>query len=136
MMYWYRLTPLDVLLFRDAKPFTPGERAWAGSVFPPNGHTLAGAIRGLLGEKANLTLKGPFLCHETTLYFPRPLGFLGSVPLFPLDWLNDNSLNQALWDRTRPCPLVPANLDDLTNVDIKNPNTRRSIYPVMSLYSF
>ncbi|AFZ43531.1 CRISPR-associated protein, Cmr3 [Halothece sp. PCC 7418] len=124
-MYWYRLTPLDILLFRDAKPFTPGERAWAGSVFPPNGHTLAGAIRGLLGEKATLTLKGPFLCYETTLYFPRPLGFLGSIPLFPLDWLNDNSLNHALWDRTRPCPLVPANLDDLTQVDIKNPNTRQ-----------
>lgn len=30
-MFWYTLTPLDVLLLRDAKPFTPGERAWAGS---------------------------------------------------------------------------------------------------------
>jgi hypothetical protein len=30
-MYWYTLTPLDVILLRDAKPFTPGERAWAGS---------------------------------------------------------------------------------------------------------
>lgn len=56
-MFWYTLTPYDVLLFRDAKPFTPGERAWAGSVFPPNGHTLAGAIRGLLGKKSHLTAR-------------------------------------------------------------------------------
>ena len=63
MMHWYTLTPLDVMLLRDAKPFTPGERAWAGSIFPPNGHTLAGALRGLLGETANFQLKGPFFCR-------------------------------------------------------------------------
>ncbi len=63
-MYWYTLTPLDIWLFRDAKPFTPGERAWAGSVFPPNGHTIAGALRGLLQSHHDLTLCGPFLCHN------------------------------------------------------------------------
>ncbi|MFM7714712.1 MAG: type III-B CRISPR module-associated Cmr3 family protein, partial [Microcystis sp.] len=46
-MYWYTITPLDVLLLRDAKPFSPGERAWAGSTFPPNGHTIAGALSAL-----------------------------------------------------------------------------------------
>ncbi|MFN5658855.1 MAG: type III-B CRISPR module-associated Cmr3 family protein, partial [Pseudanabaena sp.] len=40
-MFWYKLTPLDVLMFRDAKPFSPQERAWAGSVFPPNNHAIA-----------------------------------------------------------------------------------------------
>lgn len=124
-MYWYKLTPLDILLFRDAKPFTPGERAWAGSVFPPNGHTLAGAIRGLLGQKATLTLLGPFLCHHTTLYFPKPLGFHGSKPLFPLTWLPDHSLHQAKWDQTHPCPLATTRLEDLGKVDLKNPNTRQ-----------
>ncbi len=123
-MYWYTLTPLDVLLFRDAKPFTPGERAWAGSVFPPNGHTLAGAIRGLLGEKAYFQLKGPFFCRtdypsgnakggrttninlpKVRLYLPRPLGFVGSKPLVPLAWNDESSLNQALWDKSQPCPL-------------------------------
>lgn len=122
-MYWYTLTPLDVLLFRDAKPFTPGERAWAGSVFPPNGHTLAGAIRGLLGKKY-FKLKGPFFCRtdyqkdnakdgRTTninqpkvhFYLPRPLGFVGSKPLVPLAWNDKSPLNQALWDRSQPCPL-------------------------------
>lgn len=105
-MYWYTLTPLDVLLFRDAKPFTPGERAWAGSVFPPNGHALAGAIRRLLGEKANFQLTGPFLCRKDMLYLPRPLGFVGSVPLVPLDWDSQSNLRQALWNRQQPSPLV------------------------------
>ncbi|MFN9557259.1 MAG: type III-B CRISPR module-associated Cmr3 family protein, partial [Dolichospermum sp.] len=50
-MYWYKLTPLDILMLRDAKPFSPQERAWAGSIFPPNGHTIAGAFRGILGER-------------------------------------------------------------------------------------
>jgi len=116
-MFWYTLTPVDVLLFRDAKPFTPGERAWAGSVFPPNGHTLAGAIRGLLGEKAHFRLKGPFFCRtdytaeqhkaQVRLYLPRPLGFVGSMPLVPLAWNEKSPLHQALWDRREPCPLCP-----------------------------
>ena len=116
-MFWYTLTPVDVLLFRDAKPFTPGERAWAGSVFPPNGHTLAGAIRGLLGEKAHFRLKGPFFCRtdytaeqhkaQVRLYLPRPLGFVGSTPLVPLPWNEKSPLHQALWDRHEPCPLCP-----------------------------
>jgi CRISPR-associated protein Cmr3 len=108
---------MDVLLFRDAKPFTPGERAWAGSVFPPNGHTIAGAIRGLLGEKAHFQLKGPFFCRtdctaephkaQVRLYLPRPLGFVGSMPLVPLAWNEKSPLHQALWDRREPCPLCP-----------------------------
>jgi len=128
-MYWYKLTPLDVLLLRDAKPFTPGERAWAGSVFPPNGHTIAGAIRSLLGEKVDLQLKGPFFCYDgtgqNTLYLPRPLGFLQTTPLFPLDWLEHTSLNHALWDSSRPCPLAPSNLRDLGKVDVKQNNNRQ-----------
>uniref|UniRef100_UPI0030846639 type III-B CRISPR module-associated Cmr3 family protein n=1 Tax=Petrachloros mirabilis TaxID=2918835 RepID=UPI0030846639 len=54
------MTPLDVLMFCDAKPFTPGKRAWAGSVFPPNDHAIAGAIRGLLEAKVELHAKDPF----------------------------------------------------------------------------
>jgi CRISPR-associated protein Cmr3 len=111
MMHWYTLTPLDVMLLRDAKPFTPGERAWAGSIFPPNGHTIAGALRGLLGEKANFQLKGPFFCHtnpdepNVRLYLPRPLGFVGSSPLVPLVWDEQLPLGHTLWDKTQPCPL-------------------------------
>jgi CRISPR-associated protein Cmr3 len=108
MMYWYTLTPLDVLLFRDAKPFTPGERAWAGSTFPPNGHAIAGAIRGLLGNRTTLNITGPFFCRdESTLYFPRPLGFDKKTPLVPLDWADEHPLTgQLIYDHSKPCPLV------------------------------
>ncbi|OLP17440.1 hypothetical protein BST81_16755 [Leptolyngbya sp. 'hensonii'] len=107
-LYWYTITPLDVLMFRDAKPFTPGERAWAGSTFPPNGHAIAGALRGLLGSNATLHIKGPFFCRDDqTLYFPRPLSFVKKTPLLPLAWATDHPLQGQLeWDRTQPCPLV------------------------------
>lgn len=110
-MYWYKLTPLDILMLRDAKPFSPQERAWAGSIFPPNGHTIAGAFRGILGEKKDFKIVGPFLCYqntENTLYLPRPLGFAKSVPLVPLTWETESYINNALWDKTQPCPLVKA----------------------------
>ena len=109
-MFWYRLIPLDVLLLRDAKPFTPGERAWAGSTFPPTGDALAGAVRGLLGgdEKLTLKLTGPFLCrqvqHEQKLYFPRPLGFVGDRSLIPLPWIGAG--NQMKFEKSAPQPLV------------------------------
>jgi CRISPR-associated protein Cmr3 len=108
-MYWYKLTPLDILMLRDAKPFSPQERAWAGSIFPPNGHTIAGAFRGILGERKDFKIVGPFLCHqntENTLYLPRPLGFVGSTQLVPLTWETESHINNALWDKTQPCPLV------------------------------
>jgi CRISPR-associated protein Cmr3 len=42
---WLKITPLDVVLFRDAKPFTAGEDSRAHSVFPPTPVPLAGAIK-------------------------------------------------------------------------------------------
>ncbi|MBK4728550.1 CRISPR-associated protein Cmr3 [Oxynema sp. CENA135] len=105
-MYWYTLTPLDVLLLRDAKPFTPGERAWAGSVFPPNGHAIAAALRASVGKRLDFKIKGVFFCYQETLYFPRPLGFFGSIPLVPLAWIDQTESFSFLWDRSLPCPLV------------------------------
>jgi CRISPR-associated protein Cmr3 len=107
-MFWYRLIPLDVLLFRDAKPFTPGERAWAGSTFPPTGDAIAGAVKGLLGEDIKLQLTGPFLCrqvqHQQILYLPRPLGFVGDRSLIPLHWLDPG--NKMKFDKSAPQPLI------------------------------
>jgi len=110
-MFWYTLTPLDVFLLRDAKPFTPGERAWAGSVFPPNGHSIAGALSALLNrsQESKFRLIGPFLClGGETLYFPRPLGFVGTTPLVPIDWDEESHLHHALTDPQQPRPLVKA----------------------------
>jgi len=116
-MYWYTLTPLDILLFRDAKPFTPGERAWAGSVFPPNGHAIAGALSAFLNREKDdksIKLKGPFFCYDyKTLYFPRPLGFDNKIPLIPLAWADHPLKGQIIFDRSQPSPLVrPRNADD------------------------
>lgn len=107
-MHWYVFTPLDVWMFRDARPFTPGERAWAGtSLFPPAAHTLAGALTALLGERVQLQLTGPFLCREQELYLPRPLHYVGDRPLQPLPWVQ-SQVFPMLWPAERPAPLVTA----------------------------
>jgi CRISPR-associated protein Cmr3 len=106
-IYWHTLTPLDVWLFRDAKPFTPGERAWAGSTFPPSGHTIAGAIRSLHNSLKDFEIRGPFLCFDNTLYFPRPLNYVGIKQLIPAPWLEeDHPSHQMIWDLRHPAPLV------------------------------
>lgn len=114
-MFWYTLSPLDVWLFRDAKPFTPGELAWAGSVFPPSGHAIAGALRGLTGEAAHFNLRGPFLCFDEELYLPRPLNYVGSHRLTPVPWLAENHpYHQIYWDQARPAPLVREELPHMS----------------------
>ena len=105
--FWYKLTPLDVLMFRDAKPFSPQERAWAGSVFPPNSHAIAGAIRSSFDINCKIQMKGDFLCCDDDLYFPRPYNYVNQNRLVPIDWLETNHPSrQMLWDKSKPMPLV------------------------------
>lgn len=33
-LYWYVIEPLNVLLFRESKPFSPGAGSWAKGLFP------------------------------------------------------------------------------------------------------
>ncbi len=107
MIYWYKITPVDILLFRDAKPFASGERAWAASVFPPSGHTIAGAIRRTIDRNLDLELIGPFFCYHDTLYFSKPLNFVNSDRLVPLAWHKKHPLSkQIIWDESQPNPLV------------------------------
>jgi CRISPR-associated protein Cmr3 len=122
MIYWYTLTSLDVWMFRDAKPFSPSERAWAGSTFPPNGHAIAGALRALLSktaqEKLAFQMTGPFLCHNQVLYFSRPLNHVGTTPLVPLDWDDTHPFKgQMLSDTSKPCPLVKPSWASLNSGD-------------------
>ena len=51
-VFWYTITPLDVLMFRDAKPFIPEEQACAGSTLLPN--TPTNVVKEILHN--NLTL--------------------------------------------------------------------------------
>jgi len=40
-----KITPLDIVFFRDGKPFSWGEETWAGGIFPPYPSTIYGALR-------------------------------------------------------------------------------------------
>lgn len=126
-MYWYKLTPLDVLMFRDAKPFSPQERAWAGSVFPPNNHAIAGALRSSFGINGNIQIKGTFLCCDQNLYFPRPFNYVNQNQLIPIAWLDDpnHSSKQMLWDQSKPVPLV---IGDRANHDPKDSKHQKGEY--------
>jgi CRISPR-associated protein Cmr3 len=80
-MQWYKITPLDLLLFRDCRPFSPGEGSWAKGLFPPMPITVFQALRSLLPQtnnkeertQRNLTFLGPLLLDiSQTLWLPTP----------------------------------------------------------------
>lgn len=85
-MQWFSVTPLDILLFREAKPFSPGEGAWAKGLFPPMPITVFQAMRSLLphyGDRQedklrNLKFIGPFLqAPDGNLWFAMPKDLVG-----------------------------------------------------------
>ena len=45
MIDWFSFTPQDTLYFRGAEPANMGESHAASMIFPPPGHTIAGALR-------------------------------------------------------------------------------------------
>jgi len=80
-MFWYAIEPLDVLLFREAKPFSPGEGAWAKGQFPPMPITVFQALRSIESfygneekdKRRDLTFTGPFLMdNKNQLWLPTP----------------------------------------------------------------
>ncbi|WP_375491883.1 type III-B CRISPR module-associated Cmr3 family protein [uncultured Nostoc sp.] len=92
-MHWYKITPLDLLLFRDCKPFSPGEGSWAKGLFPPMPITVFQALRSLLTQtttkdertQRHLSFLGPFLLdHNHTLWLPTPKDLVCLSPLDPL----------------------------------------------------
>jgi CRISPR-associated protein Cmr3 len=135
MIYWYTIAPVDILLFRDAKPFIPGERAWAASVFPPSGHTIAGAIRSIVPGQIELT--GPFLCYHNKLYLPRPLNFVNTDRLIPLVWHKQHPLSgQIIWDESQPNPLVIQQQDSPSGEQAKTEQKYRQYLPADAIESF
>lgn len=82
--HWYVIEPLDVLLFREAKPFSPGDGSWAKGIFPPLPTTIFHALRTADSslyrtgksrdqKKPNLKFIGPFLHDsEGILWLPTP----------------------------------------------------------------
>ena len=134
MIYWYTISPVDILLFRDAKPFTPGERAWAASIFPPSGHTIAGAIRSII--ERDIELVGPLLCYHNLLYFPCPLNFVKGDRLIPLDWHPNHPLKgQIICDEAQPNPLVKQRTEPPNKQDEQERKYRQYL-PVDTIASF
>lgn len=79
--YWYAIEPLDVLLFRESKPFSPGEGSWAKGIFPPLPSTVFQALRSTLpkygdrpeDKNRNLEFLGPFLMDaKNQIWLPTP----------------------------------------------------------------
>ncbi len=80
-LYWYALDPIDVLLFRESKPFSPGEGSWAKGLFPPMPTTIFQALRSALPysptKNRDLKFLGPFLLDQAnTLWLPTPKDLL------------------------------------------------------------
>ncbi|HEK25158.1 MAG: type III-B CRISPR module-associated protein Cmr3 [Hydrogenobaculum sp.] len=91
---FYNIKPLDTLFFRDGRPFTMSSEMWTSIIFPPYPSTIYGAFRsfliferggldkfnngdlkdelGMPEKKGSLHIKGPFISHKDTLYFPIP----------------------------------------------------------------
>jgi len=109
---WYAIEPLDVLLFREAKPFIPGEGSWAKGNFPPMPITVFQALRSILDVYRNEPLKknrdlefiGPFLLDaDNVMWLPTPKDLLAvktkpqNQEETPQDDLDDKTDD---WDRT------------------------------------
>lgn len=83
--HFIAIAPLDVLLFREAKPFSPGEGAWAKGQFPPMPITVFQALRSTLEpyqnnksyQRRDLEFIGPFLLDgDDNLWLPTPKDLL------------------------------------------------------------
>lgn len=115
-MYWYAIQPLDILLFREAKPFSPGEGSWAKGLFPPMPITVFQALRSLLppptiglsGPRRNLKFLGPFLLDaqgDLWLTTPKDLICVRRRTKQDEDGANDLDEKAQTWervDRLRP----------------------------------
>jgi CRISPR-associated protein Cmr3 len=85
---WYVLEPLDILLMREAKPFTSGDGSWAKGIFPPPPITVFQALRSAttrqeVDRQRYLNFLGPFLLQEAgsqeaIVWIPTPKDLLSS----------------------------------------------------------
>ncbi|MEL7354540.1 MAG: type III-B CRISPR module-associated Cmr3 family protein [Cyanobacteria bacterium J06649_5] len=115
-MHWYGITPLDVLLFREAKPFIPGAGAWAKGAFPPMPITVFQAMRSLFPkryskasrENRDLSFIGPFLQDsQGCIWLPTPKDLVVlRQPSLDSEGVDDYSESVKAWDgitRLYPC---------------------------------
>lgn len=116
-MKWYKLTPLDVLLFRESKPFSPGEASWAKGIFPPLPSTVFQALRTALPTYdpkhpiRDLNFLGPFLMDSShTLWLPTPKDLLAvGTKREGEDETEDDKFKDSANTWSRITRLVPSN---------------------------
>ncbi|MGC9004596.1 MAG: type III-B CRISPR module-associated protein Cmr3, partial [bacterium] len=130
------IEPLDLLLFRDGRPFGMGESA--SSIFPPSPLTFQGAVRAKLWankdkipqnwldpEKPSLKFYGPFLEKDGVLLFYAPLFTLkcslerGEF-IKPRNW-DLEGLQKVLWLKEEEEESGFISLDDFKNYLIGKP---------------
>lgn len=125
MMNWYTLTPLDVLLFREAKPFVPGAGAWAKGLFPPMPITVFQALRTIAQshrdtreqKQRDLDFLGPFLLDDQdTLWLPTPKDLMCLYPLGERDRKQSGNHWTEL-ERLQPAALVHPAWEHLSFAD-------------------
>lgn len=116
---WYTIEPLDVLLFRESKPFVPGEGSWAKGQFPPMPVTVFQALRSLEDfygteekhKRRDLKFIGPFLMDDRNqMWLPTPKDLLAvkTKPEDPKETQDDLDEKIDDWDRTlRFQPMTP-----------------------------
>ena len=120
-MNWYTIEPLDVLLFRESKPFSPGDGSWAKGLFPPMPITVFQALRSLLDptdpkkedKKRDRQFIGPFFLDEyDRLWLPTPKDLVCIRTKKSEDETTQYSSKEASdnWDIIRR--LVPVNLNE------------------------
>ncbi|HMW06629.1 MAG TPA: type III-B CRISPR module-associated protein Cmr3 [Leptospiraceae bacterium] len=90
-----KINPLDVLFFRDGKPFSMGEDVWATGIFPPFPSTLYGALRASYfsdhidkleyaniegkDDSLKLEIKKVYYSENSNVLFPIPLDLVRKV---------------------------------------------------------
>ncbi|WP_224410512.1 type III-B CRISPR module-associated Cmr3 family protein [Oscillatoria salina] len=118
MLHWYAIEPLDVLLFREAKPFSPGEGSWAKGQFPPLPTTVFQALRSALPKcttkeerlQRDLSFMGPFLLDtDHILWLPTPQDLLAVQKKSASDDNAQDDLNETTSEWERTLRLQPAN---------------------------
>ena len=86
-----KITPLDIVFFRDGKPFSWGEETWAEGIFPLYPSTIYGALRTMWfseniqefskantekDKTAKIEVKHICINSSGYLYFPLPLNLI------------------------------------------------------------
>lgn len=116
---WYALDPIDLLLLRESKPFSPGDGSWAKGQFPPLPTTVFQAMRSATpwqGDKSNrkrdLEFVGPFLLYAPpgepeSLWLPTPQDLVCVRTFSQADDLDSNNETEedftevaSQWERT------------------------------------